>query len=174
VETVRIDPGNTAFTPLDFTSYPWSHSLLMSVVWALIAGAAYFALKRNKRGAVVISAAVFSHWVLDLLTHRPDLPLYPGSSVYAGAGLWNSVPATLVVEGLLFIAGVWIYARTTKPCNRVGRIAFWSYVALLALIYAGNAAGSPPPSDKAVATAGLAIWLLVAWTVWVDRNRTVK
>src|SRR6185436_7872623 len=81
LESVRIDPGNTAFTPLDLHDYPWSHSLVMSLVWSVLFGLGYYAFSRYRRGAVVIGLGVFSHWVFDFVTHRPDMPLWPGSAV---------------------------------------------------------------------------------------------
>jgi len=97
LEQVRIDPGNTAFTPLDFASYPYSHSLVMLVVWGVVFAAIYRALaRRNGRTFVVLAALVVSHWVLDWITHRADMPLYPGGTTY-GLGLWNNVAATMVV-----------------------------------------------------------------------------
>lgn len=79
-EQVRIDPGNTRFTPFDFVSYPWSHSVLMSCVWATAFAAIYFLLTRYWAGAIAIWIGVVSHWVLDWVAHRPDMPLYPGGS----------------------------------------------------------------------------------------------
>jgi membrane-bound metal-dependent hydrolase YbcI (DUF457 family) len=170
VETVRIDPGNTAFTPLDFTSYPWTHSLLMALVWAAVFALAYRARTRSARGAWVTGGLVLSHWLLDLATHRPDLPLAPGA-VRVGLGLWGSVPATILVEGGLFLAGVYLYWKSTRPRNRVGAFAFWSLVVFLIAIYAANILGPPPPSDRAIGAAGLALWLFVLWAAWADRNR---
>ena len=89
VEQVRIDPGNTAVTPLDFVSYPYSHSLLALVVWGLLLAWGYRLLAGNGRRAfLIIFSLVVSHWVLDYLTHRPDMPLYPGSAKF-GLGLWH-------------------------------------------------------------------------------------
>jgi hypothetical protein len=122
-------------------------------------------------------ALVISHWVLDWVTHRPDLPLVPpplpGSGHRVGFGLWNSVPATLLVELSLFALGVWLYVRYTRARDRTGRTAFWSLIGFLVVIHAGNAFGPPPPSMTAVAVAGLAIWLLIWWAAWADRHRRV-
>jgi len=104
IEQVRIDPGNTAFTPLDFVSYPYSHSLALLVVWGL---ALAYAVCGVSRTGAILAALVVSHWVLDWVTHRPDMPLYPGSAQY-GLGLWNSIPATVAIELAMFAAGVWI------------------------------------------------------------------
>ncbi len=139
VETVRIEPGNTAFTPLNFVSYPYTHSLAAAVLRAIIGGVAYWLVSRYRAGAIFVGLAVVSHWFLDWITHRPDLPLAPGSRVYVGLGLWNSVPATLIVEGLLFAGGVWLYAAGTRALDRIGRLGFWSYVAFLAVVYIVNA-----------------------------------
>src|SRR5580698_91680 len=100
-EQVRIDPGNTRYTPLDFVSYPWSHSLLMLCVWASAFGGIYHAITRYRAGAIAIWIGVVSHWVLDWVTHRPDMPLYPGGARY-GLGLWNSIAGTMLVEFLMF------------------------------------------------------------------------
>jgi hypothetical protein len=171
-ERVRIDPGNTAFTPLDFESYPWTHSLLMVVVWAALFALVYWRRTGEARGAGVLAALVVSHWVLDFVTHRPDLPLAPGG-VKVGLGLWNSVPASLAVEGGLFVAGVAVYLVTTRARNRSGSIALWSLLAFLVVVYAGNVLGPPPPSASAIGVVGLAMWLFLPWAAWIDRNREV-
>jgi len=170
IETVRIDPGNTAVTPLDFVSYPLTHSLLTGVGWGVLLGCAYFVHRRWLRGAVVVAAAVVSHWCLDWVTHRPDLPLVPGGSK-VGLGLWNSVPATVTIESLIFVAGVTVYLTSTRARDRAGHWALWSLIAFLASAYVGNLAGPPPPSARAVGWVGLAMWLLVPWGYWIDRHR---
>jgi membrane-bound metal-dependent hydrolase YbcI (DUF457 family) len=96
VEKVRIDPGNTAVTPLDFVSYPYSHSLLFDLLWAALFALGYLAVARGRRAAVVIALAVISHWVLDAASHRPDVPVLPHGP-YVGLGLWNSRPASLFI-----------------------------------------------------------------------------
>jgi len=164
-----VDPGNTAFTPLDFESYPWTHSLLMVAVWAVGFGLVYRARTGYARGTWTVGLLVVSHWLLDLVTHRPDLPLAPGAPK-VGLGLWSSVPATLVVEGTLFAAGVVLYATGTRARNRTGRLAFWALVVVLVTLYVLNL-GPPPPSARAVAAAGLLMWLFIAWGAWIDRNR---
>jgi hypothetical protein len=171
VERVAIAPGNTAFTPLDFISYPFSHSLAADVGWASLFAGVYTLVKHDARGALCLWFVLMSHWALDALTHRPDLPLYPGSSTYVGLGLWNSRAGTLLVEGAIFAFGVMLYLHATRPRDRVGIYAFWSFVAALVLIYFGNVFGPPPPSVKAIAIAGQGLWLFVAWAYWLDRHR---
>jgi hypothetical protein len=170
VEKVRVDPGNTAFTPLDFVSYPWTHSLLMALLWAAAFALAYLGRTRLARGAWVVGTLVFSHWALDFVTHRADLPLAPGA-VKVGLGLWSSVPATVIVEAALFAAGVVVYARKTRPRDRTGRLAFWALVGFLVVIYISNVMGPPPPSARAVSVVTLLMWLFVPWGVWIDRHR---
>ena len=170
VERVEIAPGDTAFTPLHFVHYPWSHSLAAALVWALLFGLACRRL--GGRAALVLGTLVLSHWILDAVSHRPDLPLWPGGGVLVGLGLWNSVAATLVVECALFAAGVWIYARSAPARNRIGAIAFWALVAIFLAAYAGNVLGPPPPSVTAIAAVGVvgsAVLLALAW--WADRHR---
>src|SRR4051794_35056860 len=105
LESFRIDPGNTALTPLDFASYPWSHSLLMSIVWGLLLAGIYFFTTKNRQGSVLLGALVVSHWVLDLITHRPDLQLTPFNETRVGLGLWNYPVFELVIEFGMFFVG---------------------------------------------------------------------
>lgn len=170
-ESARIEPGNTAFTPLAFDHYPWSHSLLMVLLWAAALAAVYRMRGGFARGALVVGVLVASHWVLDWITHRPDMPLLPGGGPKLGLGLWNSVSATLAVEYLAFALGAWLYTRATAARDRTGRWAWWTLVAFLAIIHLTNAFAEPPPSMTAVAIGGLAIWLLVWWGAWADRHR---
>jgi len=174
VERVAITPGITRVVPLDFTHYPISHSLAAVLLWAVLFGVAYQALRRYPRGALVCGLAVVSHWLLDLLTHRPDLPLSPGSDARVGLGLWGSLPATLLVELAVFAVGVFLYLRTTRASDRTGSIALWALVGFLLVIYAGNILGPPPPSVSAIAWLGQAQWLLIAWGYWIDRHRRAQ
>ena len=169
-ERVEIEPGVTAVTPLRFVSYPYTHSLVAGAVWAALLAGSYYALRRDRTGAGWIAALVVSHWVLDFASHRPDMPLWPGSPKF-GLGLWYSLPATLVVEFALFGAGAWLYATATRPRDRVGTYAFAAFVAVLAAIYAAAVFGPPPPSVPALAMSGLAGWLFIVWAYWIDRHR---
>ena len=171
LEHVRIDPGNTAVTPLDFYDYPITHSLAGALGWSVVLGLVYFAARRTAREAGIVGAVVFSHWVLDALTHRPDLALYPGSKTLVGFGLWNSVPGTVAVEFTMFAIGIVIYLRSTQARDGVGRYAFWSLIAMLAVLYIGNLVGPPPPSPRALAIVALGAWIFVAWAYWADRHR---
>jgi membrane-bound metal-dependent hydrolase YbcI (DUF457 family) len=171
IEQVRIEPGNTAFTPLNFVSYPYSHSLAALALWGIVIGAAYRGIAGGRRTFWVLCALVVSHWVLDYVTHRPDMPLYPGSSKY-GLGLWNSVPATMTIEAAMYGAGLLIYLRSTRPRDGIGRWAFLALAALLLVIYGFAAFGAPPPSVNALwmtALAGASVLTLWAW--WADRHR---
>jgi hypothetical protein len=173
VERVRIAPGDTLMTPLDFQYYPYSHSLLMALLWGAAFGLLYLALRRDRAAALVVGLLVLSHWLLDLLVHRPDLPLAFGDSPKLGWGLWNSMAMTLLLEYGLFAAGVVVYVRTTRPLDRLGRWGFWGLVAFLALGFASDIGGPPPPSVTALAWMALALWVLVLWAWWVDRHRVV-
>lgn len=173
LERVRIDPGNTAFTPLDFVHYPFSHSLLAAIGWAAGFAIFYYGRTRYWPGTVCIWAGVVSHWILDAIVHRPDLPLHPEGSVRIGLGLWNSVPGTLILESVIFIIGVWLYARQTRPKDNAGIYGFWSFVAVLILLYAGNLLGPPPPEVKTLAVVAAGIWLFVPWSWWFDRHRSI-
>ncbi|HEY6103779.1 MAG TPA: hypothetical protein VI007_11210 [bacterium] len=171
IEHVRIAPGIMAANPLDFTDYPISHSLATLAGWGILIGGLYWIIRRRAWAAWLAGTVVVSHWVLDLVVHRPDLPLVPGGSLRLGLGLWNSVPATLAVELGLFIIGIVVYLKATSARDAVGRYAFWTFVASLFLIYLASSFGPPPPSVKALATTGLGLWLWVLWGYWIDRHR---
>lgn len=171
IENVRVDPGNTAFTPLDFYDYPWTHSLLMAIGWSILGGSVYFAFRRRGRDAAIVGFAVFSHWVLDFVTHRPDLPLIPNGATKVGLGLWNSVPATLIFEVLFWVAALTIYIRLTRAKDGRGHFALWSLIAFLSLVYAANVLGPPPPSAEAIAPVSLLLWFTPLWGWWADRHR---
>jgi len=172
IEQVAVRPGATVVTPLEFISYPFSHSLMAGFVWGLLFAWAFVWLRRSRPSVgVVLAFVVVSHWVLDALSHGPDMPVLIGGSLRVGLGLWNSYVATVLVEGLLFVAGLAIYVRSTTAVDRTGSVALWTLAAFLVIIYAANLAGPPPPSGVAAAWSALAMWLLVAWGYWIDRHR---
>ena len=172
VESFEIRPGITVVTPLEFVHYPWSHSLAALAGWGVLLALVWLAVRRGTpMAAIVLVAVVLSHWVLDFVVHRPDLPLSVGGEARLGLGLWNSLAGTLVVEGGLFAVCVALYARATRARDRIGTWALWALVAFLVLIYAATLFGPPPPTPAAVPWAGHAMWLLVAWAYWVDRHR---
>lgn len=172
IERVRIEPGITRVTPLDFVSYPFSHSLVLVAAWGALFGVVYWAVRRYPIGAYVTAAAVISHWFLDLIVHRPDLPLTPRGDVKVGLGLWSSLPATLIVEFLVFGAGVAVYARATRATDRAGNYGLWGLVGFLAFVYLANVFGPVPPSTTAIAWGGQAQWLIVLFAYFVDRHRS--
>jgi membrane-bound metal-dependent hydrolase YbcI (DUF457 family) len=170
IESVRIDPGNTAFTPLDFVHYPWTHSLTAAIAWSVVFALVF--IRSGKRVALILGLLVFSHWLLDALSHRPDLLLWPSGEAMIGLGLWYSVPATLAVELSMFAIGVSIYVRAAPARDRTGFFAFWGLISFLLIAYAGNAFGPPPPNVQAIAIAGIAGGVLfTVWAWWADRHR---
>jgi hypothetical protein len=171
LERVEIAPGDTAFTPLAFVHYPWSHSLVLVAAWGALFAAVHRVRTRNGSATPLLIALAVSHWVLDWLTHRPDLPVVPGGPRY-GLGLWNSVPLTIATEMLLFAAGAWLYSQHTRPINARGRWAFVSLIAVLMLAYTGNVLSAPPSVDAVWAVTLFGFLLLLAWAAWTDRHRT--
>lgn len=182
IEQVRIVPGITASTPLEFISYPYSHSLLSLTLWGTLAGWICVRSASSKASAdrppdnrhvfLVVLALVVSHWVLDFVTHIPDLPLYPGSAKY-GLGLWNSIAGTFVVETVMFAIGVSMYARATRSRDATGKWAFFGMTAFLLVGFLANASGTPPPSVTALWVMALALGcftLALAW--WADGHRS--
>jgi len=171
VERATIAPGDTAFTPLRFDSYPISHSLPAVAAWGAAFGAIHFWRRHRVRDAVALAVLAIGHWVLDVVSHRPDVPLWPGGRKL-GLGLWNAVGATIAVELAVFAAGLWLALSATHARDRLGRWGFAGLAAFLVLLYAANVASPPPPSMEAVAGVGIVGGLvLVALAAWVDRHR---
>jgi hypothetical protein len=172
VEKVRIVPGLMTVSPFDFISYPWTHSLLMSVLWGVVFGGVYYAVRRDGRAAIVMAGVVVSHWFLDFATHRPDLQLAPGLDGKYGLGLWNSRLWTYVIELAIYFGGLAIYMRSTKAIDGKGRWGFLSFAALLLVLYVINLQGPPPPGVKpAVISMEVATGVLFAWAWWFDAHR---
>lgn len=173
VEHVRIRPGAAPFAVLDFTDYPLSHSLLLTLVWAGLFAVLYRFRTGYTTGAAWVGICVVSHWVLDLASHRPDLPLWPGGP-RLGLGLWTSPPATLVVESAMFAGALWSYFALTRARDAIGRWALWALLLFLVFAYCGSVAGPPPPNPRVLALTGMVGWLLVPWIYWIDRHRELR
>lgn len=172
IEKVAVEPGISTVTPFNFIYYPFTHSLLGVIIWGVLFGAVYFLLRKNLKTSILLGALVVSHWFLDLLVHIPDLPLFPWESVKVGIGLWNSLIGTLILEGAIFAAGVYLYISATKPKQRrKGTKSFWGLILFLSVIYIMNIFGPPPEDAGAIGYAGLAQWLIVAWAYWIDKYR---
>lgn len=170
IEHVRVDPTASPFLRLDFIDYPYSHSLVLLVVWGVALGYTCRALVPGSRVVALIAALVVSHWLLDVATHRPDMPIYPGGAK-VGLGLWYSVPATVIVEIVLYSCGLWVYLRTTRARDGVGRWAFLSLAVFLPVAYVASI-GSVPPSLWALsilALGGAGVLTFRSW--WADRHR---
>lgn len=174
IEQVKIDPGNTVFTPLDFIYYPFTHSFVGVLFWGVVFGAGYYLVKKNSKTAILLGSLVVSHWILDFIVHAPDLPIVPGLEIKIGLGLWNSLAITLIIELAIFAAGIFFYLQVTKAKNKQGNFGFWGLIVFLLLIYFMNIFGSTPPNEEVIAWAGNLQWLFIIWAYWVDRNRDSK
>jgi hypothetical protein len=151
IEKVRIVPGFTASNPLDLYYMPYTHSLLAAIGWSVVAFLVYrFAVRSAPpRAAAIVGLAVFSHWVLDFLVHKPDLPLYDNTAK-VGLGLWNLPAVALGLEALLLFGAMWLYVRHTA--RRTAMLVF-GVVMLGIQVYVFF--GPPPASDKAAAATAL-------------------
>lgn len=173
LESVRARPDAASpFLTLDFVSYPWSHSLVMALVWSLLFGLAYAGATRDRAGAWVVGALVASHWLLDVIVHVPDLPLWPGPSPLLGFGLWRLPAYAMFVEGVLFVAGLAVYVSVTRPKDALGNILLAALVAVLLAGYWLSLGGGPAPSTAAVAWTMIGFGLVVVpWAAWIERHR---
>jgi len=171
IEKVEIEPGISSVTPLNFSYYPFTHSLVGVLVWAILFGTTYYFIKKNYKTSIILGLLVLSHWFLDLIVHIPDLPIIPGEGLKVGLGLWNSFAATLIVEGLVFTIGLYLYLKSTKTKNKTGNYSLLGLVIFLVAIYISNLIGPPPESAKAIGIVGNAQWLIILWAYWIDKNR---
>jgi len=170
-ERVRVTGGANPFLTLTFDAYPLSHSLLTLIGWGVVLAVLYRWRSGDARAATVVALLVVSHWVLDFVTHVPDMPLYPGGPT-VGLGLWNSVAGTVIIEGSMFVAGAWIYVTTTRARDAVGRYALWALLAFLVVSYVASLFTGPPPTLQAIEFGGIVFgWLFVGWAAWADRHR---
>ena len=163
IEKVRIVPGITASNALDLYFMPYTHSLLGVLFWSLLAFAMcqFVPALRGKRTGLILAAAVFSHWILDLIVHRPDLALYD-SVGKMGFGLWNYRGAAFALEMAVLLCGAAMLYRTAAHKVRLaGFVAF-----LAALQVFGSFFFPPPPSDHAAAITALILYVVLALTAW--------
>lgn len=170
-EHVSIEPNQNQFLRLRFDFYPISHGLVAVIGWATLYAAVYFGVTRYVIGTIVIWLGVLSHWVMDLIVHRPDLQLYVTSRAY-GLGLWNRRWITIAVEVVLLAVAVWLYERQTRADDRVGLFGYLGFVFFLMLAYGAMLIGPPPSSVKKLALITLVSWLMIPWAWWFDRHRT--
>jgi membrane-bound metal-dependent hydrolase YbcI (DUF457 family) len=170
VERVRIAPGATAFTPLVFESYPWSHSLVTLAIWGVVLGLlARWRSRATATDVIVVALLVVSHWLLDYITHAPDMPLWPGTSPHLGLGLWNSISGTLVIEGAMWVAGLAIYVRGRRT-DAVGALALGSFVIICTAMWASGPWSPPPSTARALGWLALIGWIMVPWAAFADRR----
>lgn len=173
VERVRIVPGITATNPLDLYYMPYTHSLVGALGWSVAAGVAYgmWRGRTHTRAGLIVGAAVFSHWVLDLLVHRPDLPLY-GDRMKVGLGLWNVPVLAFGLEALLLFGGLLWYLQVTKGNRRGGRRGFIMFSAVLLGVQAVTFFGAPPTSPQGAAMTALAAYFVIAAVAaWLASER---
>ena len=173
LERAEVQPNANPFLTVNFTSYPFTHSLLMTLVWAVLFAAVYAARTKYRTGALVAGILVLSHWVLDYVTHLADLPLWPGGPE-VGLGLWTHPSLTVLVEGFMFVVAVSLYAMLTRPRNMIGKAALWAYLIVLAMLYSAFLHSPAPPNTTVVAYTGIVGWIFVPWAFWIDHNREVR
>jgi hypothetical protein len=169
IERARIVPGLMAASPIEFTSYPVSHSLLALIGWGALFGGLYYGVRRASRGAWMVAALVVSHWVLDVIVHRPDMPLWPGGP-QIGLGGWNSIALSNALEAIVYGGGLFVYLRATTAIDRIGTYALCALVVVQIGIYVASF-GPPPPDMRTLALAALTLWLFVPWAAWIDNHR---
>jgi len=170
IENVSVDHTITEVTPFIF-HYPYSHSLGMSLIWSVLAYGIFKMLKRSNKEALIIACLVFSHWVLDFVTHAPDMPLWIFEGPKFGLGLWNNKMATFIIEVGIFLGGSYLYLKQTNSFKRKGSLFLLLF---LFVMYCLNIFGPKPPVTMTaiqIATPALSMWLIVAWAYYLDKSK---
>ena len=172
IEKVRISPGITATNPLDLYYMPYTHSLLAALIWSGVAFVGYKFFRRNRGyAAFLLAAAVFSHWVLDLVVHRPDLPLYD-DTYKVGFGVWNYPALALTLEASLLFGGIFLYLRSSIPVSLIGKFGVPIFGVMLLLLQAMVFFGAPPASPSAAALTALFSYVVLSGVAyWLEKKR---
>ena len=180
-EHVRVEPGFTAASPLVFTDYPLSHSLLAALCWAVVAGAVAYSLptrdtsRHHARAAMLIAVAVASHWFLDLIVHVRDLPLAGTESTRVGLGLWQNLPLSIAAELLILAAGLLLYL--TAPSRRIHPRPWRMAILVIVVVglYLTSFMGPPPNNVTVLGISAIVLYLgLAALAAWADRPAPVR
>ena len=175
IERINIIENFTQSTHFELEYMPYTHSLVGSVLWALAAYALFrWVIVKNHAVALVVALAVFSHWVLDLVVHTPDLPLWNDASLKLGFGLWNNAIAVYVLEAALLLGALWIYLKSTSASTATGQYGMGVFVVFLLLVNILNIFG-PMQDDSKVALAVSALaayFLFAAVAFWLDKKRS--
>jgi hypothetical protein len=172
IEKVRITPRITATNPLDLYYMPYTHSLVAALFWSGVGFIGYkYVGRAASYGAFLFAAAIFSHWVLDLIVHRPDLPLYD-DTYKVGFGVWNYPAIALALEASLLFGGIVLYLRSSKSVSLAGKFGVPIFGALLLLLQAVVFFGSPPTSPSAAALTALLSYVVLAGVAyWLEKKR---
>jgi hypothetical protein len=177
VEHARITPGVTPFSSLDGYDTALSHSLATTMVWSAVFAAVWLWRRRRSIEAAVLGSVVFSHWILDVVSHRPEIALFPRIHHYVGLGLWNSIAATFIVEGALWLLGILMYLRVTRAISKIGVWGLWSFVSALTLLWISTPFVPQPVGEFSHTELGVTLAAYSALFVlahWTDRNRTIR
>ena len=175
IERVNIVENHTQSTHFELEYMPYTHSLVGSLLWAIAAYALFrWVIVKKKAVALVIALAVFSHWVLDLIVHTPDLPLWSDTSPKLGFGLWNNAIATYTLEAVLLVTALWLYLKSTSSMTKIGKYGMSVFVVLLLLVNVVNIFGPLTGDSKfGMAISALAAYFLFAAAAfWLDRRRS--
>ena len=176
IEKLQIVPGFTEANALNLYYMPYTHSLPGAIVLSLIFGSIVAVFTNASRWVTIllVAAASFSHWLLDLVVHTPDLPLYDNAAK-VGFGLWRHVALSFPLELIVLGLGAWLYARMTTFVSAKGRYLFRGFVSLLATLQIYANFGPPPSSPEAMAATALTFYVVLALlAAWVERIATIS
>jgi hypothetical protein len=169
IEHVEFTSGRGAGQYFKAVNIGFSHGLAMDLFWGVLFATGMYLVTRYTRGSVIVFLAVLSHWVLDVMSHRPDMPIGLGPGSRLGFGMWSSVPITLLVEGGFWMIALVVYASSHIFSSRVRLCGFWVGSLILTVIWYGNIAGPPPSDARSASIVSLFIFSMsVVWAYWID------
>jgi membrane-bound metal-dependent hydrolase YbcI (DUF457 family) len=175
IERLNIVENFTQSTHFELEYMPFTHSLVAFLIWASLAYAFFrWVIVKSNSVAIVVALAVMSHWLLDVVVHTPDMPVWSDASLKLGLGLWNNAVATYLLEAALLTAGLWLYLRSTSATSKTGKYGMGVFVVVLLLVNIVNIFGPLQGDSKVVlaVTAVAAYLLFAAVAFWLDPKRS--
>jgi len=175
IERLNIVENFTQSTHFELEYMPFTHSLVAFLIWASLAYAFFrWVIVKSNSVAIVVALAVMSHWLLDIVVHTPDMPVWSDASLKLGLGLWNNAVATYLLEAALLVAGLWLYLRSTSATSKTGKYGMGVFVVALLLVNIVNIFGPLQGDSKVVlaVTAVAAYLLFAAVAFWLDPKRS--
>jgi len=172
IEKVIVPPDFARLHYLKFF-FPYSHSLVGTIAWSVLFYIVAEIITKRRKAALLLGLGVFSHYFLDFIVHIPELTIAGDNSAVVGLGLWNHIYIALLVEVIIFLAGLIIYIWKTKAISLSGKYGIYIFSALLIVAAFISQVLSPKPEsgNEVAGAALLSVVLVILTAYWLDRKR---